>query len=373
MRPARLLAALLLLPLAPPATGLEIATPCRARDLRLAGGGGGAEGSATLLLWQEGEGGKGGGQGCRGETRGAWIEGDAFTPLPEDFLGPGFRHPASGARATALEGGRLLVVWAEGGAIVGALLAPGAKEAGKRFPVSPPDTPSDVAAPRPLAAAGGGFLVVYESDFFSGRKRNPVFRAFDAEGEPQGEIQPAAADFVNLHDPLAARLGSGGFAVAGPGLGPLGESFFVQFLGTDGELLGEPEPADAQRTVLGGDLAATGESYVFTWNIRAGKGQKALARQHGADGAEVGKSRELGPTAGAPSLAKSRTSLWIAWVDPGPERQLRLLQVKGSLAEAQPQAGPKLPEGVDRVALGESLVAWAEPARIVTTPLPAGK
>lgn len=352
-----------------PAAALEIATACRAQNLRLAGSGG-----ATLLIWQDGSEKGDAKKGCKGETRAAWLQEDEASELPADFLGPGFRAAGSGARATALANGRLLVVWAEGGNIEGALLAPAATKPEKRFPVSPADLASDVAAPRPLAAGGGGFLVVYESDFFSGRRRNPVWRAFGAEGDPKGEIQPACADFVTVRDPLAARLESGSFAVAGPGIGPLGDSFFVQFLGSEGELLGEPLPGDEKNRVLGGDLAALGENYVFTWNIRAGKTQKAFVRLHAADGAPVGKPRELGPTAGPPSLATGGGGALVAWIDPTPERQVRLLRIGESVANGEVRNGPALPEGVDEIALGGQgpLLAWAEKARIVAMMLPAG-
>ncbi len=350
-----------------PAGSVEIATPCPARELRLA-----AAGDATLLLWQDG-GGQGAKAGCKGETRAALIEGGAVKALDPDFLGAGFRQPGSGARAATLTGGRLVLVWAEGGAIAGAILAAGAAAPARRFPVTPEDLPSDVAAPRPLAKPDGGFLVIYESDFFSGRRRNPVWIDFAASGEPQSEPQPACADFVTVRDPLAALLPGGAFAVGGPGIGPVGDGFFLQFLGPEGDLLGEPIAPDRGR-ILAGQMAAGGENYVFTWNMRTTKGEeRAFARLYNAAGQPLGAARDLGRTASAPALAAAAGGkALLAFVEPAPERRLRLLELGGAAEGAEPAAGPAVAEGTAALAIepARRLLAWAEPTRIVVAPWP---
>lgn len=366
---------------APPALAepAEIAAGCPVRELQLAGAG-----ESTLVLWREG--GAGGGKaerqaGCLGETRAAWLREGAAIPLDAGFLGAGFRSAASGARATALEGGRLLLVWAEAGAIHGALLGAGAAAPERRFLVTPADMPSDVAAPRPLAREDGGFLVVYESDFFSGRRRNPVWRGFSASGEPAGGPaggpQPAFADFISVREPLAARLPGGAFAVGGPGIGPVGDGFFLQFWGEDGEALGEPVaagvggPAAGGKTgVLGGELAAAGEIYVFTWNMRQGKGQgeeKAFVRLYGQDGEPLAAARELGLAAATPALAAAGGKALLAFVGPGPERRLQLLELDPARAAAgELRPGPLAGGEVTALAIepARRLLAWAEPGRI---------
>lgn len=356
------------------AENVEIATGCPVRELQLAGAG-----ESTLVLWREGGAGAGKAArkaGCPGATRAAWLQGGAAKPLALPWLAA-----ASGARVVSLEGGRLLLVWAEGGAIRGAIFGAGREEPERRFVVSPEDDPSDVAAPRPLAKAGGGFVVVYESDFFSGRRRNPVWRAFTASGEPEGEPQPAFADFISVRDPLAALLPGGSFVVGGPGIGPVGEGFFLQFSGAGGELLGEPVPAggvDRSGTgILGGALAAAGETYVFTWNMRARKGEeKALVRLYGSDGTPLETARELGKTTGTPALGAAGGKILLVFAEAGPERRLRLLEIdpaKGTAGDLR--SGPALnAAGAEATALAveaaQRLLAFTEPGRIVVSPWP---
>ena len=369
---AGLLAALALLAAPAVAAPLAIPTACRATGVRMDG---------ELLLWQDGSGrGADLKKGCKGETRAAWVAGGEAKALDPDFLGAGFRAAGSGARAAALGGGRVVLVWAESGKIAAALFAPGATTPERRFEITSPDTPSDVAAPRPLATADGGFVVFFESDFFAGRRRNPVWRAFGG-GEapaPAGEMLPAFADFVTVREPLAAQLASGAFAVGGPGIGPLGDGFFLEFWGKGGESLDEPQPADEKRKVLGGDLAAAKEIYVFTWNIRSGAGtateEKALLRLYSPAGEPLGKSRELGPAAGTPAAASLGGQVAIAWVEPGPPRRIRLLLLDPAdgAAAGVPQDGSTVGDGVAAVAIDAAgkLLAWAEADRIEVAPLP---
>jgi hypothetical protein len=344
------------------AAPIEIATPCRAREPRLAGAGG-----AALLLWQEGAGAADAKKACRGETRAAWIDNGAAKPLPPDFLGAGFRAAASEARATELANGKLLVVWSDKGATIeAAIFAAGAGVPEKRFTVTPEDAPSSVAAPRPLATAGGAFTVVYESDFFSGRRRNAVKREFGADGQPSGDPAPAFPDFIAVNHPLAARTAAG-FATGGPGLGPLGEGFFLQFWDEAGDQLGEPIAIGEKQKVLGGNLAAVGETYVFTWNIRAGKEEQAFLRLYGS-GQPKGPARELGQVAGTPSLDTNV----LVFIDPA-EFRIKVLTVDPAKEEqGEPAQGPATAPGTTELAVEATsrLVAWAEESRLVVATLP---
>lgn len=346
---------------------LEIATPCRAHEPRLAGVGG-----VALLLWQEGGGAAGDAKkGCRGETRAAWIEGGAARPLAPDFLGAGFRAAGSEARATELDG-KLLVVWSEKGAIEAAIFEAGAETPEKRFQVTPEDAPSAVAAPRPLAASGNAFTVFYASDFFSGRRRNAVRRDFKAAGSPAGDPAPAFPDFIAIELPLAARTTTGFTATGGPGLGPLGEGFFLQFWDQEGEALGEPVAVGEKAKVLGGALVAAGETYVFTWNIRAGKGQeKALLRLYGSDGQPKGPARELGPTVGTPALDASGGKAVLAFLDPA-TNHIKLAVDLASEKASEPTEGPATAAGATGLAIDATrrLLAWAEENSLVVAPLP---
>jgi hypothetical protein len=341
---------------------IEIATPCRAREPRLAGAGEGA-----LLLWQEGAGAADAKKGCRGETRAAWISGGAAKPLPPDFLGAGFRAAESEARATELTNGKLLVVWSEKGATIeAAIFAAGAEVPEQRFTVTPEDAPSSVAAPRPLAKAGEAFLVVYESDFFSGRRRNLVRREFEAAGKPSGDPAPSFPDFIAVNQPLAART-TAGFATGGPGLGPLGEGFFLQFWDEAGDQLGEPIAIGEKQKVLGGNLAAVGETYVFTWNIRAGKEEKAFLRLYGSNGQPKAPARELGQVAGTPSLDANL----LVFLDA--EHRIQVLTVDPSKEEQNEQGqGPSVAPGTTELAVDATrrLVAWAEEKSLLVAPLP---
>ena len=347
---------------------IEIATPCRAREPRLAGAG-----AAALLLWQEGAGAADAKKGCRGETRAAWIEGGKAQPLEPDFLGAGFRAKDSEARAAELSDGKLLLVWSEkGAAIEAAIFAAGATAPAQRFQVTPEDAPSSVAAPRPLAGSAGAFTVVYESDFFTGRRRNAVRRDFEAPGKPAGDPAPAFPDFIAVHHPLSARTPTGFSATGGPGLGPLGEGFFLQFWDQEGEALGEPVAIGEKAKVLDGALEAAGENYVFTWNIRAGKnGEKTFLRIYDNAGKAKDKPRELGATSGAPALGASGGKAVLAFLDPA-EKWIRLLTVETSGETGDPAPGPSTAPGTTEVAIdaGRRLLAWAEESRLVVAPLP---
>lgn len=346
----------------------EVATRCRAHELRLV-----PAGSASLLLWREGGSERGDSKkGCSGERRAGWIGADGFRPLPADFLGPGF---AKGDAGATTQGDRVLLTWAENGAIRASFLPAGGSQPSPPFTVSTEEPPSQVAAPFPLARPDGGFLVVYESDFYSGRRRNAVWRTFSSSAEPTGETLPAFADFISLRHPVAAGTADGRIVVAGPGLGPVSEGYFFQVSGPEGDPLHEPLALDNKATVLGGDLATVGDVVVFTWNIRAAKGQeKAFLRLYTSDGQPRGPARELGPTVGTPRLASlSGSRALLVYLEPGPAgNRVHLLDIEPAGAAATSRPGPETPPGVRELALDAAghRLAWAEAERIVITRLP---
>ena len=369
-----------------PAQGVlaEISTRCRAHELRLV-----PAGSAGLLLWREGGSERGDSKkGCSGERRAGWLEADGFRPLPADFLGPGFAKGDAGATTI---GDRVLLTWAENGVIRASFLPAGGSQPSPPFTVSSEEPPSQVAAPFPLARPDGGFLVVYESDFYSGRRRNAVWRSFSSTAEPTGETLPAFADFISLRQPVAAATPGGRIVVAGPGLGPVSEGYFFQIWGPEGDPLHEPQALDNKATVLGGTVVTlggatvgettvgettVGETVIFTWNIRAAKGQeKAFLRLYSSDGPPRGPARELGPALGTPQLDQlPGGKALLAYLEPGPTgNRIHLLEFEPASADTvASRPGPETPLGVRELALDATgrRLAWAEAERIVITRLP---
>lgn len=341
----------------------EIATRCRARELRLV-----PAGSATLLLWRDGGGERGDAKkGCKGQQQAGWLTAEGFRPLPAGLL-------TGETEAASLPGDQVLLTWAENGTIRASTLPAGSSQPSPPFTVSVEEPPSQVAAPFPLARPGGGFLIVYESDFFSGRRRNAVWRAFRAPGEPTGETLPAFADFISIREPVAALTTNGRVAVAGPGIGPVAEGYFFQLWGADGDPLHEPLALEDRAPMLGAALATAGDTVVFAWSLRAGKGQeKAFLRLYSSDGRPLGPARELGATAGTPALASGPGGrVRLAFLEPGPTgNRIQLLEIEAQGPAAASRPGPETPAGAHELALDPAgHLAWAEAERIVLIRLP---
>lgn len=155
-----------------------------------------------------------------------------------------------------------------------------------------------------LPREGGGFVVLFQSDFFSGRRQSAAWRAFDGQGEPVGEAAPGFPDFLSIPDSVGGVAPDGTLLIGGWGQGPASHGFFLQASSVAGDPLGEPTHLKTAGEVVEAALRWSSDADAFLLAyVAKGIGR---VRRLGRAGRPLGAEVELGPSKLAPRIDGGR-------------------------------------------------------------------